>query len=165
MKMKQYMHRAMLFIVLGITCYLWKSYTISVAFIIVGINLIYGALFHQKIKFHSVAFLEIALSIIIIVLGLFLPKPSMYIISIYYIFTSPLTVINQIKMKIFKLKNNFEPILSFLLGASIIINVNGTFNFMYYVTGTLLILLGINTFIFDKKDDEDDDNEIDFPFE
>ncbi len=164
--MKQYMHRAMLFIVLGITCFLWKSYTISVAFVIVGINLIYGALFHQKIKFHSVALLEIALAIIIIVLGLFLPKPSMYLISIYYIFTSPLTVINQIKMKIFKIKNNLEPILSFLLGASIIINVNGTFNFMYYITGTLLILLGIHTFIFEKNDDDEDDNdEIDFPFE
>ena len=116
--MKQYMHRAMLFIVLGITCFLWKSYTISVAFVIIGINLIYGALFHQKIKFHSVALLEIALAIIIIVLGLFLPKPSMYLISIYYIFFSPLTVINQIKMKIFKIKNNLEPILSFLLGCS-----------------------------------------------
>ena len=164
--MKQYMHRAMLFIVLGITCFLWKSYTISVAFVIVGINLIYGALFHLKIKFHSVALLEITLAIIIIVLGLFLPKPSMYLISIYYIFFSPLTVINQIKMKIFKIKNNIGPILSFLLGSSIIINVNGTYKFMYYITGTLLILLGIHTFIFEKTDDDEDDNdEIDFPFE
>ena len=119
----------------------------------------------SKIKFHSVALLEIALAIIIIVLGLFLPKPSMYLISIYYIFFSPLTVINQIKMKIFKIKNNLEPILSFLLGASIIINVNGTYNFMYYITCTLLILLGIHTFIFEKTDDDEDDNEIDFPFE
>jgi cadmium resistance protein CadD (predicted permease) len=70
-------------------------------------------------------------------------------------------------MKIFKIKNNLEPILSFLLGASIIINVNGTFNFMYYITGILLILLGIHTFIFEKNDDDEDedDNEIDFPFE
>lgn len=90
----------------------------------------------------------------------------MYLISIYYIFFSPLTVINQIKMKIFKIKNNIGPILSFLLGSSIIINVNGTYNFMYYITGTLLILLGIHTFIFEKTDDDEDDNdEIDFPFE
>lgn len=37
---------------------------------------------------------------------------------------------------------------------------------MYYITGTLLILLGIHTFIFEKTDDDEDDNdEIDFPFE
>ena len=149
MKQRSNLFTALLSIIIGILFCIYKGGIIGIATTIIGVMLLIIGVLGLVSGVLVGGLIYIILGIVIIVFGWVLTTVVLYIIAVILILIGVLEIIGFQKQNI-KGTNMLNtillylaPILYIVIGVLLFFNQGGTINWIFYVTGILLIIDGI----------------------